>query len=214
MKIGIFLFDNMTALDAVGPYEVLARVTNAQINFIGVEKKVYKDYYGLNLLADYSIDEIKSLDILLIPGGYGIDILFDHLPLKNWIKQIDKTTKYTVSVCSGALLLAEAGLLKGKRCTTHWRRKAQFQQYKVLIEEERYVHDGKYITSAGVSAGIDMALYLVSLIEGDQSAKLIQLGIEYDPIPPFDCGSPAKATKEILEQYNTKLPPNFKKNIL
>ena len=214
MKIGILLFDNMTALDAVGPYEVLARITNAQINFIGVEKKLYKDYYGLNLLADYSIDEIKSLDILLIPGGYGIDVLFNHFTLKNWIKQMDKTTKYTVSVCSGALLLAEVGLLDGKRCTTHWRRKAQFQQYKVLIEEERYVHDGKYITSAGVSAGIDMALYLVSLIEGDQSAKLIQLGIEYDPIPPFDCGSPAKATKEILEQYNTKLPPNFKKNIL
>ncbi len=210
MKIGILLFDNMTALDAVGPYEVLARIANAQINFIGVEKKVYKDYYGLNLLADYSIDEVKVLDILLIPGGYGIDILFNHFPLKNWIIQIDKTTKYTVSVCSGALLLAEAGLLNGKHCTTHWRRKEQIKKYNVLIEEERYVHDGKFITSAGVSAGIDMALYLVSLIEGEQSAKLIQLGIEYDPIPPFDCGSPAKAPKEIMEQYNIKLPSNFK----
>jgi len=210
MKIGILLFENMTALDAVGPYEVLARIANAQIYFIGVEKKVYKDFYGLKLLADYSIDEIEALDILLIPGGYGIDILFTNSTLINWIKQIDKTTKFTVSVCSGALLLAEAGLLDGKRCTTHWRRKEQLKKHKVLIEEERYVHDGKIITSAGVSAGIDMALYLVSLIEGEQSAKLIQLGIEYDPMPPFDCGSPKKASKELMEQYNKKLPSTFK----
>lgn len=210
MKIGILLFDNMTALDAVGPYEVLARIIDAQIYFIGVEKKVYKDYYGLKLLADYSIAEIEALDILLIPGGYGIDILFNNLSLKNWIKQIDKTTKFTVSVCSGALLLAEAGLLEGKKCTTHWRRKEQLNKYNVFIEEERYVHDGKIITSAGVSAGIDIALYLVSLIEGEQSAKLIQLGIEYDPKPPFDCGSPKKAPKELMEQYNKKLPTTFK----
>jgi len=210
MKIGILLFDNMTALDAVGPYEVLARIANAQIYFIGVEKKVYKDFYGLKLVADYSIDEVKELDILLIPGGYGIDVLFANSTLKNWIKQIDKTTKFTVSVCSGALLLAEAGLLDGKRCTTHWRRKEQLKKHNVLFEEERYVHDGKIITSAGVSAGIDMALYLVSLIEGEQSAKLIQLGIEYDPMPPFDCGSPKKAPKELIEQYNKKLSITFK----
>jgi len=210
MKIGILLFENMTALDAVGPYEVLARIANVQIFFIGVEKKVYKDYYGLKLVADYSIDEVQELNILLIPGGYGIDILFANSTLKNWIKQIDKTTKYTTSVCSGALLLAEAGSLDGKRCTTHWRRKEQLKKYNVLIEEERYVHDGKMITSAGVSAGIDMALYLVSLIEGEQSAKLIQLGIEYDPMPPFDCGSPKKAPKELMEQYNKKLPTTFK----
>lgn len=210
MKIGILLFDNMTALDAVGPYEVLARIANAQIYFIGVEKKVYKDFYGLKLVADYSIDEVKELDILLIPGGYGIDVLFANSTLKNWIKQIDKTTKYTISVCSGALLLAEAGLLYGIRCTTHWTRKEQLKKHNVLIEEERYVHDGKIITSAGVSAGIDMALYLVSLIEGEQSAKLIQLGIEYDPMPPFDCGSPKKAPKELIEQYNKKLPITFK----
>ncbi|MCY7290944.1 MAG: DJ-1/PfpI family protein, partial [Ferruginibacter sp.] len=139
MKIGILLFENMTALDAVGPYEVLARIANAQIYFIGVEKKVYKDFYGLKLLADYSIDEIEALDILLIPGGYGIDILFTNSTLINWLKQIDKTTKFTVSVCSGALFLAEAGLLDGKRFTTHWRRKEQLKKHKVLIEDERYV---------------------------------------------------------------------------
>ncbi len=210
MKIGILLFDNMTALDAVGPYEVLARIADAQIYFIGVEKKAYKDYYGLKLLADYSIAEIEALDILLIPGGYGIDTLFANLILKNWVRQIDKTTMFTISVCSGALLLAEAGLLNGKRCTTHWRRKEQLKKYHVFIEEERYVHDGKIITSAGVSAGIDIALYLVSLIEGEQSAKLIQLGIEYDPMPPFDCGSPKKAPKELMEQYTKKLPTTFR----
>lgn len=214
MKIGILLFDNMTALDAVGPYEVLARINNAQVYFIGIEKKVYKDYYGLKLLADYSIDEINNLDILLIPGGYGIDILLENLELKNWIRLIDQTTKYTVSVCSGALLLAVADLLEGKRCTTHWRRKEQLKKHNVIIEEERYVHDGKMISSAGVSAGIDMALYLVSLIEGEQAAQLIQLGIEYDPMPPFDCGAPKKVSLALMEQYNKKLPPNFKKSII
>jgi len=202
MKIGILLFDNLTALDAVGPYDVLARIPNAQICFVGLEKKEYKDSYGLRIVSDYSIDEIQMLDILLIPGGFGIDNLFSNLQLINWIRHIDITSKWTVSVCSGSLLLAEAGLLDGKNCTTHWRRKEQLKKYNVKILNDRYVHDGKIITSAGVSAGIDMALYLVGQIVGEQAAKMIQLAIEYDPKPPFDCGSPDKAPKEMIERLN------------
>ena len=200
MKIGILLFDNYTALDVVGPYEVLSRLPNAQVYFIGQEKMDYKDSYGLKIITDYSIYEISYLDILLIPGGFGIDKLLKNNEIIEWIKNIDSTSNWTVSVCSGSLLLAEAGLLDNKLCTTHWRRKDQLKDYNVKIVNERYVQDGKFITSAGVSAGIDMALYLTSKIAGDQVAKIIQLAIEYDPNPPFDCGSPDKAPKEMVEK--------------
>jgi transcriptional regulator GlxA family with amidase domain len=192
MKLGILLYDNITALDAVGPYDVLSRIPNTQVLFIGTAKREYKDQYGLKMIADYSIDEITELDVLLIPGGFGIDLLLDNQPLINWIIQVDKTTRWSVSVCSGSLLLAQCGLLNNRKCTTHWRRKGQLENYNVEIVNERYVEDGKYITSAGVSAGIDMALYLVSKIAGEKASRMIQTGIEYDPQPPFQYISPEK----------------------
>jgi transcriptional regulator GlxA family with amidase domain len=200
MIIVIFLFDDYTALDIVGPYEVLNKLPNSKIYLVGLEKEEYRDKYGLKISADYSIDEISQADILLIPGGFGIDNLLKNKNLLDWVQMIDRTTKWTVSVCSGSLLLAQAGLLNGKNCTTHWRRKEQLRNYDVTIKDERYVQDGKIITSAGVSAGIDMALYLVSKIAGDQAAKMIQLAIEYDPKPPFDCGSPGKVPKEMMDK--------------
>jgi transcriptional regulator GlxA family with amidase domain len=200
MKLVILLFDNYTSLDVVGPYEVLNKLPNTKVYFVGLEKKLYKDTYGLHILADYSIDEISEADVLMVPGGFGIDNLLKNHEIIDWVQKIDKSTKWTVSVCSGALLLAQAGLLNRKNCTTHWRRKDQLKGYHVTINDERYVQDGKIITSAGVSAGIDMALYLVSKIAGDQTAKMIQLSIEYDPKPPFDCGSPGKASKEMIDK--------------
>ncbi|MBN1116932.1 MAG: DJ-1/PfpI family protein [Bacteroidales bacterium] len=200
MKIVILLFDNFTALDIIGPYEVLNKLPNSQIYLAGLEKKVYMDTYGLKIQADYSIDEIPQADILLIPGGFGVDTLIKNTELLNWIQKIDSTTQWTTSVCSGTLLLAQAGLLNGKNCTTHWRRKEQLSNFNVTVKDERYVQDGKFVTSAGVSAGIDMALYLVSKIAGDQTAKMIQLAIEYDPKPPFDIGSLEKAPKEMIEK--------------
>lgn len=200
MKIAILLFDNFTSLDIVGPYEVLNKIPNSQIYLVGLEKKEYKDAYGLKIYADYSLEEIKQADILLIPGGFGIDNVLSNKEILDWIQKIDSKTKWTTSICSGSLLLAEAGLLNNKDCTTHWRRKEQSSKYNVKIKNERYVQDGKIITSAGVSAGIDMALYLVSKIAGDQTAKMIQLAIEYDPKPPFDCGSPDKVPKEMVDR--------------
>jgi transcriptional regulator GlxA family with amidase domain len=199
-KIAILLFDDYTALDIVGPYDVLNKLPNSKIYLVGPEKKEYKDSYGLKIAADYSIDEVNQADILLVPGGFGIDNLLTNGKIIDWIRKIDSSSKWTVSVCSGSLLLAQAGLLNGKECTTHWRRKEQLRNYNVNIKNERYVLDGKYLTSAGVSAGIDMAMYLVSLISGEQTAKMIQLAIEYDPKPPFDFGSPDKIPKEIIEK--------------
>jgi transcriptional regulator GlxA family with amidase domain len=202
MKIVILLFDNYTALDIVGPYEVLNKLPDSKIYLAGLEKKEYKDTYGLKISADNSIDEISEADILLIPGGFGIDNLLKNQKLLDWIRRIDSTTKWTVSVCSGSLLLAQTGLLDGKYCTTHWRRKEQLQRFNVTVKNERYVQDEKFITSAGVSAGIDMALYLVSKIAGDQTAMMLQLAIEYDPKPPFNCGTPDNVPKAMLDRFN------------
>lgn len=201
MKIAILLFDNFTALDIVGPYEVLNKLPDSKILFVGYEKKEYSDPYGLRISADSSIGEISDADILLVPGGPGIDSLLNNKDILDWIRKIDRTTKWTVSVCSGSLVLAQAGLLDGKNCTTHWRRKEQLRSFNVMVIDERYIQDGKYITSAGVSAGIDMALYLVSKIAGDLTAMTFQLAIEYDPKPPFDCGSPDKVPAEILGRF-------------
>lgn len=201
MKIVIFIFDNYTALDIVGPYEVLNKLADSEIYLAGIEKKEYSDKYGLKISADYSINQVKEADVLLVPGGPGIDYLLKNKEVLAWIRKIDITTKWTVSVCSGSLLLAQAGILDGKNCTTHWRRKNQLRNYNVTVKNERYIQDGKIITSAGVSAGIDMALYLVSKIAGDEMAKMFQLAIEYDPKPPFDCGSPEKASKSMLDEF-------------
>lgn len=200
MKIVFLLFNKFTALDVAGPYEVLKELPNAQILFVGLEKTEYKDTRGMRICADYCIDDINQADVLLIPGGTGIDSLLSNKKILDWIREIDRTTEWTTSVCSGSILLAEAGLLNGKDCTTHWKRKAQLSKYNVSIKDERYIHTGKIITSAGVSAGIDMALYLASKIAGDQIAQMIQLSIEYDPNPPFNCGSPSKAPKEIIDK--------------
>jgi transcriptional regulator GlxA family with amidase domain len=202
MKTAILLFDDYTALDVIGPYEVLSKLPDSQICFVGLENKAYKDSHGLEIIAGYAIHEITQADILLIPGGFGVDKILKDNVIIEWIKKVDSTSKWTVSVCSGSLLLAEAGLLTGKNCTTHWGRKKQLRNYNVIVSDqyERYIQDGKIITSAGVSAGIDMALYLVSKIAGDQSAQMIQLAMEYDPKPPFNCGTPDKAPKELLEK--------------
>jgi transcriptional regulator GlxA family with amidase domain len=188
-KIAILLFDKFAALDVVGPYEVLSRMPESKVYMAAVKPGFYKDPNGLQIGADYALQDIAHPDILLIPGGFGIDAILN-----------DSTSQWTVSVCSGALLLAASGILKGGRATTHWNRKAQLAQYGVAIENARYVKKGKIITAAGVSAGIDMALYLLSLAVNENCAKAIQLGIEYDPKPPFDCGSPEKAPQALLDR--------------
>jgi transcriptional regulator GlxA family with amidase domain len=204
MKITILLFDHYTALDIIGPYEVLSKLPGSEICFVGYEKRDYSDSYGLKIPAGYSFAEVAETDILMIPGGPGIDALLNDKTVITWIQKLDRTSTWTVSVCSGTLLLAAAGLLNAKKGTTHWRRKEQLKEYNVAVIDERYVQDGKIITSAGVSAGIDMALYLVSKISGEQSAKMIQLGIEYDPQPPFDCGTPDKAPKELVDKLKSR----------
>lgn len=205
VTIAFLVFDGFTALDIVGPYEVLSRIPNSQVYFVGAEAREYADGRGLTIKANYSLDDIADPDILVIPGGFGIDSILKDDRILDWVGDVHKETRWTTSVCSGALLLASAGILEGKTATTHWNRKEQLKGYGVNVVDKRYYKEGKIITSGGVSAGIDMALYLLSQVTSEDYAKAVQLGIEYDPSPPFDCGSPKKAPKEMLEMIKKKV---------
>ena len=199
MKIVILVFDNYTALDIVGPYEVLARIPDSEILFLAEKKGIYKDRYGLGLSVEHSIDEISSADVLLIPGGGGINELVENHKILDWVIEMDQHTEWTTSVCTGSLLLGAAGLLKNKKATTYWKRISQLKEYAAVPLESRYIQDGKIITSAGVSAGIDMALFLVSKMLGEKTAKAIQVQIEYDPMPPFGSINSKNVSKDILD---------------
>ena len=205
-KIAILLFDNFTALDVVGPYEILSRIPDSKICMVAKEKGLYKNSKGLQINADYTLTEIKSPEILVIPGGFGIDAIVNDKGILEWVNNAYTYSQWTISICSGSILLAASGILNGKKATTIWTRKDQLREYGAIVLDKRYVLDGKIISSAGVSAGIDMSLYLISLMVNDDFAKTVQLAIEYDPKPPFDCGSPDKAPKEIVNRIKQIKP--------
>jgi transcriptional regulator GlxA family with amidase domain len=205
MEIAILLFDRLTALDAIGPYEVLSRISNATIKFVAKEAgAVRTDVGSLALVADYALDQVPSPDIFVVPGGPGQTALMDDEEVSNWVRRANETSKWTTSVCTGSLVLGAAGLLKGLKATTHWLAYDALRSLGAEAVPERVVIEGKIITAAGVSAGIDMALTLVARECGDAIAQSIQLGIEYDPQPPFDSGSPSKAPAEIVEQLRSR----------
>jgi len=200
MKITIPIYDGFTALDAIGPYEVLRSVPGWEVEFVAKARgEVRTDSGAVGLTADRSLAEVSSTDIVLVPGGEGTRTLLEDEELLSWLREIDRTTTWTTSVCTGSLLLGAAGLLEGRRASGHWLFLEPLREYGAEPVGGRYVEDGKVITAAGVSAGIDMALYLVGREAGPEVAQAVQLGIEYDPSPPFDAGSPQKAPAEIVE---------------
>jgi putative intracellular protease/amidase len=201
VQIAFLMYDGVTALDAIGPYEVLNRVPGAEAVFVAAQRgPVTTEPGSLTLVASSTLDEVASPDILVVPGGHGNRVLLAHEPTLNWIRGAHATTTWTTSVCTGSLLLAAAGLLDGAPATTHWLAFDELARLGAAPVAERVVEHGKIITAAGVSAGIDMALRLVQRIGGDELAQAIQLAIEYDPDPPFDSGSPAKAPPAIVER--------------
>jgi transcriptional regulator GlxA family with amidase domain len=200
MKTSILIFDGLTALDAIGPYEVLRSVPGWEVEFVAKRcGEVRTDSGALGLSADKSLGEVGEPDILLVPGGHGNRPLLTDDEVLTWLREVDQTTTWTTSVCTGSLLLGAAGLLQGRKATGHWLFLEQLRGYGAEPVGGRYVEDGKVITAAGVSAGIDMALYLVGQAAGPEVAQAVQLGIEYDPSPPFDAGSPEKAPAPIVE---------------
>jgi transcriptional regulator GlxA family with amidase domain len=205
MQIAILIFDRLTALDAVGPYEVLSRLPDTEVRFLAREPGPKRTDTGqLALLADATLEDMPHPDIVLVPGGPGQMALMDDGPVHEWLRAAHETSTWTVSVCTGSLVLAAAGLLAGKRATSHWTALEELGRLGALPTPERVVFDGRLVTAAGVSAGIDMALALVAKIAGDQMAQAIQLGIEYDPRPPFDAGSPQKAPSPIVEAVRAR----------
>ena len=196
MQIAILIFDKLTVLDAIGPYEVFRSVPGWEVKFVGPRKgQVRADSGALALNADYSLDEVTEPDIVLVGGGEGNRPLLKDDAVLSWLRQVDRHTKWTTSVCTGSLVLGAAGLLEGKRATGHWLYLEPLREYGADPVGGRFVEDGKVITAAGVSAGIDMALHLVTREVGPETAQAVQLGLEYDPQPPHDAGSPREGAE-------------------
>ena len=202
MNIAFLIFDKLTALDAVGPYEVLSRLPGAKVEFVAKEAGAKLTDTGmLSLIAERSIADVDpaDVDILLIPGGEGNRPMLEDEEVLNWVRAVHAGSEWTTSVCTGSMVLGAAGVLEGLPATTHWAYLEDLVKYGATPVSERVICEGKVFTAAGVSSGIDMALTLVAEIAGPEVAQAIQLGIEYDPKPPFDSGSPEKADPAIVE---------------
>jgi putative intracellular protease/amidase len=200
MDIVFLLFDEITVLDAIGPCEVLARLPGARVRFAGPRAgSVRSDHHHLGLEADVALADIPRCDLLVVPGGFGARKLALDPAILSELRRLDQTTQITASVCTGALLLAAAGLLQGRRATTHWAYFAELSALGAQPRSERVVRDGKYATAAGVSAGIDLGLTLALELAGAEIASRIQLSIEYDPAPPLDAGNPERVSSTIRD---------------
>jgi len=205
MQIAIPIFDQLTALDCVGPYEVLQRLPGATVAFVGKEKgNVRTDNGFLGLAVDYTFDEISTPNVILVPGGVGTRAFLDgnDHEIITWLKNAHSTSQYTTSVCTGSLVLAAAGLLTDLTATTHWSAYDTLKELGSLPVSDRVVEhlDQRIITAAGVSAGIDMALRLSQLLVDTEAAKAMQLMIEYDPQPPFNAGTVSAAGEQVMER--------------
>lgn len=200
MEIAILLYEGVTALDAVGPYEVLHMAPDAQVKFVATRPGLVRTDFGmLNLHADYALADVPNPDILLVPGAPDPGAAMGDEAVLAWLRDAHATTTWTTSVCTGALVLGAAGILDGVRATTHWMALDALGQFGAQPTSERVVRDGKIMTAAGVSSGIDMALSLVAEQWDTPTAQEIQLIIEYDPEPPLQAGSPDKAPAAVRE---------------
>jgi putative intracellular protease/amidase len=199
LEIAIPLYDRFTALDAVGPYEVLSRLPGARVQFVAaVAGPVSTDNGMLSLVASASLEDVPAPDVIVVPGGIGTRALLEDEELLGWIRAAHAGSQFTTSVCTGSLLLAAAGLLDGVDATTHWLATELLGTLGARPVAERVVERGKILTAAGVSAGIDMALTLAARIAGEEVAQVIQLYIEYAPEPPFASGSLEQAPASVI----------------
>jgi putative intracellular protease/amidase len=201
MQIAIPIYDGFTALDAIGPYDVLSRLPGAEVVFVAEEPGEKRTESAMaGIIADRALADVPSPDVIVVPGGTGNRRLLDPgNALPRWIAAVHPGTEWTTSVCTGSLLLAAAGLLDGKKATTHWLARDVLSELGAEPVPARVVQEGKIMTAAGVSAGIDMGLRLIQVMYGDEAAQAVQLGIEYDPQPPVDAGSPDKAPQPIID---------------
>ena len=198
-NIGILLFPRMDQIDFTGPFEVLSRVPGATIHVLAKEKQPLRDIKGLILTPEWTLAEAPPLDVLVVPGGPGQEALMEDEAVLRFLRERAKQASYVYSVCTGALLCGAAGLLRGVKSTTHWASFDLLPYFGAIPVDQRVVLDGKHLSAAGVTAGIDGALKLAALLCGDRAAQEIQLGIEYAPEPPFSSGTPRTAPPGVLE---------------
>ncbi|MCB5166559.1 DJ-1/PfpI family protein [Streptomyces bambusae] len=204
MDMVIPLFDDFEPLDAIGPYEILAYVPGANVRFVTAEPGLVRDVLGsLPVQVPTWYGDVERCDVLLVPGGGSFLRMQNDPEFLDWVRRMHTGTRFTTSVCTGSLVLGAAGLLDGLTATTHWDAAAELESYGATYTPERVVRQGRVITSAGVSSGIDMAVRLAALLTDDLTAQAIQLYTEYDPQPPFDTGSLAKAPAEVRERART-----------
>lgn len=209
MNLVFLFYEGMTALDAVGPHEILSRLPGIKVQRVAKKPGLIITDSGLSLNADHAISDVPYADILLVPGAGNATTLREHPEILDWIRSIHTTTTWTTSVCTGSLILGAAGLLSGRRATTHWAALDRLEKWEATPICSRVVEDGKLITAAGVSAGIDMALILAAKVAGPQFAQSMQLVIEYDPKPPFDIGSSEKANPAIRDPLRARMVASF-----
>lgn len=213
LTIGGLIFPDMDQCDFTGPFEALARVPNSRFLTIWKDRNPVRDLRGMQLLADTTIGEAPHLDVLLVPGGHGQEALMQDEVVLSFIRKQAASARYVFSVCTGALICGAAGLLQGKRATTHWTAMEVLPLFGAIPSDERVVIDGKFISAGGVTSGIDGSLIVVSLLRGETVAQELQLYMAYDPEPPFQSGSPAKAPASILATVTERARPVTEKRL-
>jgi cyclohexyl-isocyanide hydratase len=209
-EIGFLIFPNLTQLDFTGPLQVLARMPNARTHIVAKSLQPIPTDCGLSLLPNGTFDDCPQFDLLCIPGGFGVVDLINDQTTLDFVRRQAAGAKYVTSVCVGAFVLGAAGLLRGKRATTHWAYTDLLPLVGATHEKARVVRDGDVITAGGVTSGIDFGLVLVSEMAGRQAAETVQLGIEYDPGPPFDAGHPDRAPAPV----RASLEDRYSKSLL
>ena len=206
MQIAFLVYEGLTALDIIGPYEVLCRIPDADVRFVAKQPKVGVDTGAFKFEIEHRLADVPRPDVFVVPGGLaGTFAAAKDEEILGWVREAHEHSTFSTSVCTGSLILGAAGLLKGLQATTHWAAKSMLEQTGACYVEDRVVRQDRIVTAAGVSSGIDMAIYLVGEILGPDDARLVQLAIEYDPQPPFDAGSPAKAGEAVVQRALAEL---------
>jgi cyclohexyl-isocyanide hydratase len=200
LRIGSLLFEGIDQIDFTGPFEVLSRIPNSTFRSYAKTRDPIADMKGLRILPDATLDEAEPLDVVHIPGGFGQEAVMDDEAVLGWVKRHAENATIVFSVCTGALVCGAAGLLVGKRATTHWASFHLLPWFGAIPVDERVVIDGRFVSAAGVTAGIDGALRVAALLRGDEAAQAIQLYMQYAPEPPFDAGTPERAPRPIFEK--------------
>lgn len=213
IHIGFLLFPRVTQLDLTGPAQVLSRVPDAEIHLVWKERAPVVTDAGFSIVATDTLSSCPQLDVLCVPGGFGVAELLADQDVLQWLRQQAKTAKYITSVCTGSLALGAAGLLEGYDAACHWAWRELLPEYGAKPVAQRVVRDRNRLSGGGVTAGIDFGLALAAELCGDEHARMIQLGFEYDPQPPFDCGSPEKAGPERVERYRNLIKPIFDQRV-